>query len=65
MEEYGIYLRIPEGFMPTGEYRPPRQFETYLGIDCQGDWSAFTASRDHKDDPQVILKEVKRGKKKK
>lgn len=66
MEAYDIYLSIPDGFHPTGEYRPPKQNEYYLAIDSQGDWSAFTASRDHKDDSQIILKEMKRrGKKEK
>lgn len=65
MDEFGIYLKVPEGWMPTGEYRPPRMHEYYLAIDSSGDWSIFTASRDHKDDAQIIMKEVKRGKKKK
>ena len=62
MEAYEIYLKIPDGYMPTGEYRCPRQFESYLGIDSEGDWSVFVASRDHKDDPQIIVKEMKRRK---
>jgi len=61
--EITLYVSMPDGFMETGEYRPPRANETYLAKDMEGDWSAMVSSRDHsKDSCQIIL--MKKPKKK-
>lgn len=51
-----VYVEMPEGYMATGEFRPPLQNETYLAIDSDGDWVPMSSARDHaKDAPQIIL----------
>ena len=66
MIEVSIYIKCPEGFYPTGEYRAPKANETYLAIDNDGDWVAMSSARDHsKDAPQIILMERKKKKVKK
>lgn len=65
MEEFSLWLNMPEGYIPTGEFRAPKANETYLAIDSEGEWCAMTSARDHNPKvPQIILREIKRGKEK-
>jgi len=57
-EIYGTtYPKIPEGWEPTGEFRPPKENEVGLSsVEC----FAFTYETDESDrHPRIILRKVK------